>query len=342
MFDRLVSAGLKLKPKKCTLFSKSVLYLGHIISEDGIATDPAKTKVIAEWPRPCNATEVRSFLGLCGYYRRFIKGFSNIARPLHKLTENDKEFVWTNDCENSFQDLKSRLCNSPILAMPDFTKEFTLDCDASGTAIGAVLSQNFDGKERPIAYASRTLIKSERKYCVTRRELLAIVYFTKYFRHYLIGKPFLVRTDHNALRWLMNFKNPEGQIARWIETLSSFDMTIQHRPGIRHKNADSLCRVPCNQCGFESEGIAECNVVKTEDKTNIAGIQNKDPDLQRLKEWLRTKYRPDYKEIVPLGYYTKSLWTQWENLVLTDDILYRRYSNDDGTSKLHTDRHSKI
>ena len=334
VFDRLVSAGLKLKPKKCALFSKSVLYLGHIISEDGIATDPAKTKVISEWPRPCDATEVRSFLGLCGYYRRFIKGFSNIARPLHKLTENDKEFVWTNDCENSFQDLKSRLCNSPILAMPDFTKEFTLDCDASGTAIGAVLSQNFDGKERPIAYASRTLTKSERKYCVTRRELLAIVYFTKYFRHYLIGKPFLVRTDHNALRWLMNFKNPEGQIARWIETLSSFDMTIQHRPGIRHKNADSLSRVPCNQCGFSSEGITECNVVKTEDETNITEIQNKDPDLQRLKEWLRTKYRPDYKEIVPLGYYTKSLWTQWENLVLTDDILYRRYSNDDGTSKL--------
>ena len=108
-----------------------------------------------------------------------------------------------------------------------------------------------------------------------------------------------------------------------------------------HKNADSLSRVPCNQCGFASEGIAECNVVKTEDKTNISEIQNKDPDLQRLKEWLRTKYRPDYKEIVPLGYYTKSLWTQWENLVLTDGILYRRYSHDDGTSKF-TDCHSKI
>ena len=136
------------------------------------------------------------------------------------------------------------LVTAPILAHPDFTKPFILDTDASNHAIGAVLSQKIGDKERVIAYASRTLSKSERKYCVTRKELLALVYFVKYFRHYLYGRKFTARTDHGSLRWLMNFKNPEGQVARWLEVLSTFFMTIEHRPGILHGNADGLSRTP--------------------------------------------------------------------------------------------------
>lgn len=151
----------------------------------------------------------------------------------------------------------------------------------------------------------------KRRYCVTRRELLAIVFFTTYFKYYLIGKPFLVRTDHNALKWLMNFRNPEGQLARWIETLSSFDMKIQHRPGARHRNAAALSRAPCNQCGL-TDNAQDCNAVFPGSKfPYITDVQNQDPDLRRIKDWIDMKNRPIYKEVAPLGYFTKSLWTQF-------------------------------
>ena len=132
-----------------------------------------------------------------------------------------------------------KLIQTPNLSYPNFNESFILDTDASNFAIGAVLSQNIDGQEKVAAYASRALTKSERKYCVTRKELLAVVYFVKYFRHYLYGKRFTVRTDHGSLRWLLNFKNPEGQLARWIEVLTTYDMDIQHHPGTQHRNADA-------------------------------------------------------------------------------------------------------
>lgn len=150
--------------------------------------------------------------------------------------------------------MKSKLVNAPILKYPDFSRQYTLDTDASNLAIGAVLSQKSDdGQEHVVAYASRTLSKSERRYCVTRKELLAVVNFVKHFKPYLYGRKFTVRTDHGSLRWLLNFKNPEGQIARWIETLGSYEMHIEHRPGTQHRNADALSRLPCNQCGYSSE-----------------------------------------------------------------------------------------
>ena len=150
-------------------------------------------------------------------------------------------------------ELKSKLTNASILAFPDFSKPFILDTDASDNAIGAVLSQIQDDKEQVIAYASRSLTKSERNYCVTKKELLAIVTFVKYFRHYLYGKQFTIRTDHSSLRWLLKFKNPEGQLARWLEILSMYDMTIEHRAGTKHRNADSLSRRPCEKCKFHPE-----------------------------------------------------------------------------------------
>lgn len=165
-------------------------------------------------------TEVRSFLGICGYYRRIIDKFTEKAKQLTKLPEKGNAFVWTiKGMPERFCQLKGRLCNAPILAMPDFTKPFSLDTDASNFAIGAVHSQVIDGKERPIAYASLTLSKAEKQYCVTRKELLAVVHFCKYFKHYLYGKRFTVRTDHGSLRWLMRFKNPEGlrALARSVE-----------------------------------------------------------------------------------------------------------------------------
>ena len=156
----------------------------------------------------------------------------------------------------AFGFLKQRLVNAPILAYPTADGEFILDTDASNVGIGAVLSQVQDGTERVVAYGSRALSKPERNYCVTRRELLAIVHFTHYYRHYLYGSKFLVRTDHGSLRWLYNFREPEGQVARWIERLGCFDFSIEHRPGLKHGNADALSRHPCTQCGRINEPVS--------------------------------------------------------------------------------------
>lgn len=160
------------------------------------------------WLTPSNVSELRSFLGFCGYYKRYIANFSEIARPLHKLTERGRFLAGQWTAKMQLKDWSIVwLSTAPVLAHPDVTKPFILDTDASGTAICAVLLQVQDGREKVIAFASRSLTKAERKYCVTRKELLAVLYFTKYFKHYLSGKQFLVRTDHSSLQLLLNFKN---------------------------------------------------------------------------------------------------------------------------------------
>ncbi|VDI36546.1 Hypothetical predicted protein [Mytilus galloprovincialis] len=160
------------------------------------------------------------------------------------------EFVWTEEQENAFEQLKIALVNSSVLAYPDPEATFILDTDASDKTIGAELSQLQDGKERTISFSSKVLTPAQKKYCTTRKELLAIVTFTRQYRHYLLGNQFVVRTDHNSLTWLLNFKNIEGQLARWIEELSQYNMLVQHRPGKKHVNADALSRIPdtLNEC----------------------------------------------------------------------------------------------
>lgn len=248
VLQRLRNANLKLKPKKCNLFQKEVLYLGHVVSAEGVKTDPTKVEAVKSWPTPSNPTEVRSFLGLASYYRRFVQKFSDVVKPLTNLTKKDQPFIWTGECEEAFAAMKESLTTAPILAYPRLEVGFILDTDASNFALGAVLSQEQEGRERVIAYASRTLNKAEQNYCVTRRELLAIVVFLKHFRHYLYGQQVRVRTDHGALRWLLQFKNPEGQLARWLEVISQYRLTLEHRAGRIHSNADGLSRRPCVNC----------------------------------------------------------------------------------------------
>lgn len=225
---RFRSSGFKLKPIECVLFQKRVTYLGHIVSESGITTDPAKIERVCKWPVPANVTEIKSFLGLASYYRLFVPNFAQVARPLHKLTEANVEFLWTPECRSSFQTLKTLLSTAPVLAYPDFTAEFILDTDASNHCVGAVLSQVKDGAEHPVAYASRTLTKAERNYCVARKELLAVVEFAKQSHHYLHGPKVRIRTDHAPLRSVLQVKEPEEQLARWIEFMSSFSYEIEY------------------------------------------------------------------------------------------------------------------
>ena len=199
---------------------------------------------------------MQQFLGLAGYYRRFVKDFALIAQPLHRLTECTNTFVWTNECQESFDKLRDCLYSTPILAYPNFQKPFILDTDASDVGIGAVLSQlDEDGCERVIAYGSRLLTKPERQYCVTRRELLAVVTFTRQYRCYLMGRKLVLRTDHGSLTWLRNFREPEGHLARWLERLQELDFDIVHRRGSSHTNADALSRIPCRQSGHEGHAL---------------------------------------------------------------------------------------
>ena len=239
---RFREAGLKLKPSKCQLLRHRVDFLGHVVSKDGVEVDPKKVDKVVNWPPPKTLTNLRSFLGLCTYYQSFIKDYSSIARPLFALTEKGAEFIWTEGHQESFEELKRLLTSAPILAYPRPDAPFVLDTDASDLGLGAVLGQVQDGVERVIRYGSRTLQKPERNYCVTRRELLAIVTFVKQFQHYLVGSRFLVRTDHAALFWLLRKREPVGQMARWTAFLQQFDMCIEHRPGKKHGNADALSR----------------------------------------------------------------------------------------------------
>ena len=250
VFLRFRQANLKMKVKKCKLFQSQVSFLGHIVSREGVKCDPAKLEAVAQWPHPETVTEVKSFLGFCTYYRRFIAHFSTVASPLTRLTRKDVDFVWTDKCEQAFRQLKYSLMTAPVLAYPQMGGQFILDTDASNTGIGAVLSQVQDGEEKVVGYASKTLSKTERNYCTTYKELLAVVKFCKHFKSYLWGQPFTVRTDHASLVWLINFKGAEGMLARWLSTLSEYQIeAIQHRPGIRHVNADVLSRmVPKRVC----------------------------------------------------------------------------------------------
>lgn len=281
VLDRMITAGLKLKPSKCTFFQSETNFLGHVISENGVKTDPSKVEVIKNLKSPICLKELRSFLGLTSYYRKFIKDYSEIAQPLYVLTKKNVPWTWSAECETAFRTLKEKLTTAPILAYPKVDGgEFTLDCDASSMSIGAVLSQEQAGCERVIAYASRTLCKAEQNYCVTKLEMLAVVFFTKHFKHYLLGRHFRVRTDHGSLRWLSRFKEPDGQVQRWLEQLSQFDFDIIHRPGTKHRNADFLSRVVhgehdlCRQCKMPfTDTLSDSDSIKGASGAESVGVQ---------------------------------------------------------------------
>ena len=205
-----------------------VRFLGHVVSAKGVATDPEKVRAVSDWPCPTTVKEVRSFLGLAGYYRRFVKDFATVARPLNSLLEKDSEFRWGKAEESAFVALKTALSTAPVLSFPDFELPFIVDTDASDFGLGAVLSQvdPESGLEKVVYFASRTLNKPEKRYSTTRKEMLAVVWALKTFRVYLLGRQFRLRTDHSSLVWLRNFKEPQGQVARWLEALSEYDFGV--------------------------------------------------------------------------------------------------------------------
>ena len=251
IFERLRSYGLQLKSSKCHLFRESVPFLGHIVGRRGLECDLKKIEDVKSWPVPDCLKSVRQFLGFVGYYRRFIPRFADVATPLVHLTGKDVPFVWDAGCSAAFLALRASLIDSPILAFPTETGQYVLDTDASNFGLGGVLSQIQDDRELVVAYCSRALRPSQRRYCTTKREMLAVVAMCLQFRSYLRGAHFTLRTDHKSLVWLHSFKDTEGMLSRWLHSLQQFQFSIIHRPGKDHGNADGLSRAPsspCRQC----------------------------------------------------------------------------------------------
>jgi hypothetical protein len=243
VFQRFRQHNLKLQPSKCQFLRKECLYLGHIITENGIKPDPSKIQCVTNFPQPKNPKDIKSFLGLVGYYRKFIKNFAKIAKPLTELLKKDSVFNWGIKCENSFQILKDSITFPPVLQYPDFTKEFIITTDASNFAVGAILSQGKVNHDRPIAFASRTLNKAEQNYSTSEKELTAIVWAVKHFRPYIFGTRFKIVTDHKPLLYIFNIKDPGSRLTRFRIKLEEYDYEIIYKAGKINTNADALSRI---------------------------------------------------------------------------------------------------
>ncbi|XP_028120977.1 uncharacterized protein LOC114318317 [Camellia sinensis] len=226
------------KLKKCEFWLQEVAFLGHVVIKEGVSVDPHKVEAIVNWPTPTNVTEIRSFMGLAGYYRRFVQNFSKIAVPLTQLTRKGVAFEWSEERESAFQELKTRLTTAPVLAFPSSTEGFVIYSDASHKGLGCVLMQN----GRVIAYASRQLKPHEKNYPTHDLELAAVVFALKIWRHYLYGTTCEVYTDHKSLKYLFTQKELNMRQRRWLELIKDYDLQIQYHPSKANMVADALSR----------------------------------------------------------------------------------------------------
>ena len=274
VFSRLASFNLKINPSKCEFFKTSTTYLGHVISEQGIQADPQKIEAVKNWPVPKTVKDVRKFLGFAGYYRRFVKGFATIARPLSDLlighptkksgTPARKHvkrtpFVWEDRQQTAFEKLKTMLTKPPILAYADYTKSFILHTDASSKGLGAVLYQNHDGIEHVVAYASRSLRQAERNYPAHKLEFLALKWsVTEKFHDYLYGAEFEVVTDNNPLTYVTTTAKLDATGQRWMAALAGYNFSLRYRAGRNNADADGLSRLDMNTFLAVHESISAC------------------------------------------------------------------------------------
>lgn len=295
VFDRLRQVNLKLNPSKCEFLKKDLLYLGNVITPNGILPDEQKTQVLKDYPTPKTADEVKRFVAFANYYRRYIPHFAELANPLNKLTRKGETFTWSDDCQNSFNLLKNSLSHPPLLQYPDFSteNEFILQTDASGLAIGAVLSNKDD---RPVAYASRSLNKSELNYATIEKELLAIVWAVKYFRPYLFGRHFKIKTDHRPLLYLFNHNNPSSRLTKFRLCLEEYDFHIEFVKGRDNVAADALSRIIIQSS--ELKGMKE-HQISVMTRAQSRKIEN---DKQRSRESLEcdSSLRPDQPNVVEI------------------------------------------
>lgn len=369
VLSRLQKEGLKVKLEKCAFFQKEVRYLGHVISSQGVSTDPAKIEAVAEWQRPRHVSELRSFLGFASYYRRFVEGFAKLAGPLHKLVAElagtrskrgsgqDLGSAWTPQCEHSFEALKAKLVSAPVLAYADFSRPFILEIDASHSGLGAVLSQETDDGVRPVAYASRGLRPTERNmdnYSSMKLEFLALKWaMGEKFREYLLGHKCVVFTDNNPLSYLNSAKLGATE-QRWASQLAIFDFEIKYRSGRVNKNADALSRQYLSGSSLAEHALPGTSVPQLfqpvsgsalvelatqsmvsvflgQSPLNLCSLQEADSLLRDhfLPFW-RRRVKPTRVERQRLPTLALTLLKQWDRLVEQEGVLYRRAFRSDG------------
>lgn len=277
VFNRLRSAKLVLSKEKCKFCLPRLRYLGFMIDNTGLHVDPEKVAAILNIPSPTSVTEVRRFLGMASWYRRFIPQFATLTAPLSALVGKKRKWQWSEVNESAFNAIKERLVTAPVLSRPNFDLPFVVQTDASGYGIGAVLTQIHDDGEHVISYISRTLNRAERNYGTTQRECLAVIWAIEKFRGYLEGYKFTVVTDHHSLLWLQNIKEPTGKLCRWALRLQAFDFEIVHRKGRNHVVPDALSRLlPDSELNLANNNDTECNEGTA--KLSIITVQTKSTD----------------------------------------------------------------
>lgn len=295
VLDRLQREGLMVKLAKCSFFRREVSYLGYIISDQGVATDPPKIEAVARWPRPSQVSELRSFLGFASSYHRFVEGFAKLAGPLHKLvarlagTTSKKgsgqvfQTAWTLECEESFEALKSKLTSAPVLAYADFSRPFILETDVSHSGLGGVLLQETEGGIRPIAYASSGLRSMEQNMANSMKlKFLALKWaMTEKFREYLLGHKCIVFTDNNPLSYLQSAKL--GAVEhRWAAQFAAFDFEIKYRSGRSNKNAVALSRQPTSSGNLAEQALLSTPVPVIHSFSDLCALQEADPLLKDI------------------------------------------------------------
>lgn len=288
VFHCFHEAGLTLNLKKCNLIQRSLSFLGHIVSSEGVKTDPAKVAAVNSFPTPQSLKDVQRFLGLAGWYHRFIPHFSDKAAPLHALKQKNSTWSWTEQCQHSFDTIKQALTQAPVLIPPDFDKPFKVQTDASELGLGAVLTQESEGEEHVIAYASRLLRKPEKAYSVSEKECLAVVWAVEKWRPYLEGHSFEVVTDHAALTWVFQHPKPSSRLTRWTIRLQGFHFTVKYRKGQCNVVPDVLSRTQDNLTSPDIIAVVKATKITAlstdipVDLTQIGTSQQTDAELQEL------------------------------------------------------------
>ena len=313
VLGKLKAAGFTLRGSKCMFGKSSVTHLGFEYSSAGVSPTLERTKSVADWPVPNSAKELRSFLGLANFYRRFVPSFADISAPLTPLTSTKVAFTWTPMHQQAFENLKDALVSPPILDYPKQTDTFALATDASDIGLGAVLSTS---RGTVVEYASRALTSAEKNYTTIEKECLAIVWATRRFRHYLLGAPFTLQTDHKPLMWLQSAKESHARsqrLERWALELRAFEFTVKHRPGVENVDADSLSRHPVSLVALEPPLSF----------TDISTAQHSDPVLSKVLSHLQSSSaRPSSNNWrwFPLRRY----YQLWSQLCIQNSVLCRR------------------
>ena len=317
LLQTIRKSGFKLSGRKCQFATRSVKFLGHVIDRDGLRPQPEKLDIIHEWKPPHNEAELRRFLGVCTFWRRFVKDFARIAVPLHDLL-NKPEFVWSSQCDSAFKQLKEMLCSSVTLKLPDRQGRFIVSCDASDKAVGFVLEQSdVSGGRRPVAFGGRKLNKAECNYSTTEKECLAVIEALKAYRPYLLGHEFDLFTDHEALKWLLTrTKEHSGRLWRWVDKFREFQCKVHHIAGSKNTVADALSRV---------QGV-KADVQEAWSLGFVRSQQDSCPTLSKIKSLLASKEpTPEEVDDMELSVYYKEM----PNLCVGEDGVLRHSTFED-------------